>query len=165
MRIERLFAGLNISAMGLSAQRKRMNAIASNMANAETTRTEDGEPYRRKIVSLSAAPGTSFGSVLEATGERLSTTDARHFAVGFEATGDPDNVPGGVEAKESADPSPFRVIYDPSHPDADKDGYVKMPNVNVVTEMVDMISASRAYEANVTSVNAMKQISKDALDI
>ncbi len=165
MRIERLFAGLNISAMGLSAQRKRMNAIASNMANAETTRTEDGEPYRRKIVSLNTAPGTSFGSVLEATGERLATTDTRHFAVGFEQVGSSDNVPGGVEAKESSDPSPFRVVYDPSHPDADKDGYVKMPNVNVVTEMVDMISASRAYEANVTSVNSMKQISKDALEI
>ncbi len=165
MKIERLFSGLNISAMGLTAQRKRMNAIAGNMANAETTKTEDGEPYRRRIVRLSAGPGHAFANLLQSVSSRLSTTDARHFAVGEEATTASEVIPGGVESQEVVDPSPFRVVYDPSHPDADKDGYVKMPNVNVVTEMVDMISASRAYEANVTAVNSMKQISKDALDI
>ena len=165
MKIDRMFSGLNISSMGMSAQRKRMNAIASNMANAETTRTDNGGPYQRKVVSLRAAASRSFGSLMTAIGSQLATTDERHFGTGIEPAASPGAVPAGVDAQEKVDPSAFRMVYDPSHPDADKDGYVKMPNVNVVTEMVDMISATRSYEANVTAVNATKQISRDALEI
>jgi flagellar basal-body rod protein FlgC len=165
MKIDRMFAGLNISSMGMTAQRKRMNAIASNMANAETTKTEDGGPYQRKVISLRAAASRSFASLMTAVGSPLATTDERHFETGLEPTGTSTAIPAGVDAAEQKDPSAFRMVYDPSHPDADKDGYVKMPNVNVVTEMVDMISATRSYEANVTAVGATKQMSRDALEI
>jgi flagellar basal-body rod protein FlgC len=165
MKIDRLFAGLNISATGLSAQRKRMEAIATNLANAETTRTEAGEPYRRKVVSLRAAAAQSFSGMLNAIGERLATTDSKHFQTGIVPTGGGESASTGVDTNETADKSPFRLVYDPSHPDADEKGFVQMPNVNIVTEMVDMISASRSYEANVTAANAQKQMSKDALEI
>jgi flagellar basal-body rod protein FlgC len=165
MKIEKLFAGLNISALGLTAQRKRMNAIANNMANAETTRTEEGGPYKRKIVLLKTRAQQSFASTLKSFGTKLTATSQAHFSDVSEDGGTPDSVGGGVQSLEQEDNSPFRMIYDPSHPDADENGYVKMPNVNVVTEMVDMISASRAYEANVIAVNAAKTIAKDALEI
>ncbi|MCX6135337.1 MAG: flagellar basal body rod protein FlgC [Ignavibacteriales bacterium] len=165
MKIDGMFSGLNISASGLSAQRKRMNAIASNVANAETTRTEDGGPYRRKIVLLHSKLQETFGSMMKNAGGRLTATDGAHFS-----EGEGESMQGGasapaVDAAESFDSSPFRSVYDPSHPDADESGYVKMPNVNVVTEMVDMISASRSYEANVTAVNAAKTMAKDSLEI
>ena len=165
MRIDKLFSGLSISAMGLTAQRKKMNAIASNMANVETTRTEDGGPYRRKVVTQHSVGAQTFASVLGATGESLVTTNERHIAANAFSESDPDTVSGGVMAQESMDNTPFRMVYDPSHPDADETGYVKMPNVNIVGEMVDMLSASRAYEANVTAANAAKSIAKDALEI
>lgn len=165
MKIERLFAGLNISALGLTAQRKRMNIIANNMANAETTRTEEGGPYKRKIVLLKANAQQSFISALKSFGTKLTATSQAHFSNISEESGTPDSFGGGVQSLEKEDNTPFKMTYDPSHPDADENGYVKMPNVNVVTEMVDMISASRAYEANVTAVNAAKTIAKDALEI
>lgn len=168
MKIEKLFAGLNISALGLTAQRKRMNVIANNMANAETTRTEEGGPYKRKIVLLKANAQPAAGgfiSALKSFGTKLTATSQAHFSNISEESGTPDSFGGGVQSLEKEDNTPFKMIYDPSHPDTDENGYVKMPNVNVVTEMVDMISASRAYEANVTAVNAAKTIAKDALEI
>ena len=165
MKIDGMFSGLNISASGLSAQRKRMNAIASNVANAETTRTEDGGPYRRKIVELHSKVQETFGKVMRNAGLHLSATDGAHFAEGDNESVEPGVSAPSVAAAESIDPSPFRSVYDPSHPDADESGYVQMPNVNVVTEMVDMISASRSYEANVTAVNAAKTMAKDSLEI
>ena len=164
MKINKLFAGLNISAMGLSAQRKKMNAIASNMANAETTKTEDGQPYRRKIVTFQATGRQSFSHVLRSSDSALSITDPGHIKQGF-STAEEETVPGGVATKETDDTAPFKEMYDPSHPDADANGYVKLPNVNIVSEMVDMVSASRAYEANVTAVTAAKSIAKDSLEI
>lgn len=164
MKIERLFAGLNISALGLTAQRKRMNVIANNMANAETTRTEGGGPYKRKVVLLKTSVQRSFASTLKSFGAKLTATSQAHFSDVSEESGTPDSF-SGVQSLEKEDNTPFKMIYDPSHPDADENGYVKMPNVNVVTEMVDMISASRAYEANVTAANAAKTIAKDALEI
>jgi flagellar basal-body rod protein FlgC len=165
MKIGGMFSGLNISASGLSAQRKRMNAIASNVANAETTRTEDGGPYRRKIVRLHSKMQETFGKIMKNAGSPLATTDEAHFAAGAIETMEGGASAPAVGADESIDSSPFRSVYDPSHPDADESGYVKMPNVNVVTEMVDMISASRSYEANVTAVNAAKTMAKDSLEI
>jgi flagellar basal-body rod protein FlgC len=160
MNIDKLFSGLNVSALGLSAQRKRMNAIANNIANAETTRTEGGGPYRRKAVSIESASSTSFA---EALGESSGTSRGGAFPFGI--SGYAEELPGGVMAREEEDMSGFKLIHDPTHPDADENGYVKMPNVNVVTEMVDMMSASRAYEANVTAINAQKQMAKDSLEI
>lgn len=166
MKIERLFAALNISAWGMSAQRKRMNAIATNIANAETTRTEDGLPYRRKVVSMHSASQMDFETIVsqKAASVNLEATQPGHFG-GDVSFRNVQSLPGAVEAQESEDASDFKLVHDPAHPDADENGYVRMPNVNIVTEMVDMMSASRAYEANITVLNAQKQMAKDALEI
>ncbi len=166
MKIEKLFAGLTISAWGMSAQRKRMNAIANNIANAETTRTEDGTPYRRKIVRMQSAEEQSFeAAVAHSSGLRMEATQPGHFTGGEASFREVQTLPGSVEAQEAEDTSDFKLVHDPHHPDADENGYVKMPNVNIVTEMVDMMSASRAYEANITVLNAHKAMAKDTLEI
>ncbi|ABR30980.1 flagellar basal body rod protein FlgC [Thermosipho melanesiensis] len=129
---------MTIAATGMSAQRLRIDVITNNLANSETTRTEKGEPYRRKV--------PVFQELLRNVRGRLEN--------------------GGVVVKEIyEDQSPFRVVYDPTHPDADENGYVKLPNVNVVREMVDMINAQRAYEANVTAFNTTKAMINSALQI
>ena len=165
MNIDRFFSGLNISALGLSAQRKKMNAIAENIANAETTRTEKGGPYTRKLVLMHEQAQGSFATTLQTESYNLKATDENHFS-STQLEGDEIHTSiSGVNAEESTDPSPFKMVYDPSHPDANDDGYVQMPNVNVVNEMVDMISATRSYEANVTAINASKTMAKDSLEI
>lgn len=130
-----LFSALRISASGLSAERLRMDTISSNIANANTTRGADGKPYIRKVAVFQ---------------ENLDS--ARGFN-GVKAV--------GIEE----DKSPLRKEYDPSHPDADADGYVTMPNVNILNEMADMIASSRAYEANVDTLNAGKSMFMKALEI
>jgi flagellar basal-body rod protein FlgC len=131
-----MFDALSISSTGMSAERLRMDVIAENLANAETTRTPEGGPYRRQEVVLEQA-SPSFGEVL-----------------------------GGVRvAGIVSDSSPARRVYDPGHPDADKQGYVTLPNVNPVTEMTDLIDASRAYEANVTAMQSAKQMFSKTLDL
>jgi flagellar basal-body rod protein FlgC len=145
-----LFDALGISASGLTAERMRMDVTAENLANAQTTRTADGGPYRRKEVVLreAAAQGGFAG--------RLAT------AMGSAGSGRP----GGVEVAEVAvDAAAPRQVHDPGHPDADANGYVAMPNVDSVAEMVDLIAASRAYEANVTAMNAAKQMYTKTLDL
>lgn len=133
-------AGFNIAASGLSAQRARLNVVSSNLANAETTRTEEGGPYIRKQAIF-------------------QTKNA-----GFED--EMDQAMQGVEMTEIADDqTPTRWVWDPGHPDANAEGYVEYPNVNVVEEMADMIVASRSYEANVTSFQTLKQMAQRALQI
>jgi flagellar basal-body rod protein FlgC len=164
MKIERMFGALNISAFGLSAQRKKMNAIASNLANAETTRTDTGGPYRRKMVTFKERVAQAFSSGGRTTGLPLAATRSGHLPATepFGAAGGRDP---GIEAVEKQDGAPPRMVYDPGHPDADANGYVAMPNVNVVTEMVGMISATRAFEANVVAINAAKAMAKESLEI
>lgn len=143
-----LFDAIDISASGLTAQRLRMNVTAENLANAQTTRGEDGGAYRRKNVVLQEASGAggNFGGALTS-------------AIGG---GDP----AGVEAVAIVpDTTPPRRVYDPGHPDADADGYVEMPNVNPVTEMVDLIDSSRAYEANVTALETAKDSFSKTLEL
>ncbi len=164
MRIDKLFAGLNISAFGLSAQRKKMNAIASNIANAETTKAENGEPYKRKIVTMEAKPPQLFTRVLTSVETGLATTNSKHFKGSVDAKAI-EQLPAGVQVKELEDSTEFKVVYDPTHPAADENGYVRTPNVNIVAEMVEMVNTTRAYEANVTAVNAAKTMAKDALEI
>lgn len=133
------FSSFDISASGISAQRTRMDVIANNIANADSTRTAEGGPYRRQRVT--------FQSVYDQ-------------AMGNKA------LPSGVAVQSvSEDPTDYRMVYDPGHPDADATGYVKMPNVNVVEEMVDMISATRAYEANVTAMNATKSMIASGIEL
>jgi flagellar basal-body rod protein FlgC len=131
-----MFDSLNVSASGMTATQLWMDVVSSNLANADSTRAANGQPYRRKEIVLSeAAP--SFGEVL-----------------------------GGVQVDGIAnDPSPLRQVYDPGNPEANKQGYVAMPNVNPVTEMVDLISASRGYESNVTAMNAAKQMFSKTFDL
>ena len=144
-----LFGGLDISASALTAQRLRMDVTAENLANAQTTKGADGQPYRRKEVTLQEIPSGGFGSQLSA------------------AMGAGGNAPaGGVEvAGISQDQTAGKLVYDPSNPDANGQGYVQMPNVDTVTEMTDLIDAQRAYEANVTAMNATKQMFTKTLDL
>ncbi len=165
MKIEKLFTAFNISAMGLSAQRKKMTAIAENIANVETTKTENGTPYKRKVVLMRASPEKSFALVLRRETIGLETTNEKHFDSNGAEFIENENTVRGVKTEIVEDNSPERLVYNPEHPDADENGYVHMPNVNIIVEMVDMISATRAYEANVTAFNASKNIAKDALEI
>ncbi len=137
---------LHISSSGLRAQRVRMNVISSNLANASTTRTPQGGPYRRKDVVFAAHQGSkSFRNVLESQMER-QLSEVR--------------VAGII-----TDPRPAQLKYDPQHPDANEHGYVAMPNVNIVEEMVNMISATRSYEASVAAISATKSMALKALAI
>jgi len=144
-----LFGGLEISASGLTAERLRMDVSAENLANAQTTRGTDGQPYRRKEVVLQEAAG-SFGASLSAA-----------MGVGKGTEGGGVQVAGVVQDTTT----PLKRVYDPGHPDADAQGYVSMPNVDTVTEMVDLISAQRAYEANVTAMQAAKQMFSRTLEL
>ena len=146
-----MFDALNVSATGLTAERLRMDVTAENLANAQTTRGADGQPYRRKEVVLAEVQSGGFGSQL-----------AKAIGAGS-ASG---SQPGGVEVSGiTQDQTPGKLVYDPGHPDADAKGYVRMPNVDTVAEMVDLISASRAYEANVTAMNSAKQMFSKTLDL
>ncbi|MGB2711062.1 MAG: flagellar basal body rod protein FlgC [Conexibacter sp.] len=145
-----LFDAIDIAGSGLSAERLRMDVTAGNLANAQTTRGADGQPYHRREVVLQEASGASFGSVLSGA---IAGTSATQAPVGVQ-------VAGVVE-----DSDPLRRVYDPGHPDADAQGYVSLPNVNPVTEMVDLISASRAYEANVTAMQTAKTLFTKTLEL
>ena len=144
-----VFSAINASASGLTAQRLRMDTISENIANANTTRTKTGGPYRRKTVVFEGS-NDSFASVLN--------TESRSLVNG-------DGASGVKVAKIVEDLTPFKKIYDPTNPDADEDGNVSSPNVDVLTEMVNMISATRSYEANVTALNASKGMAIKALEI
>lgn len=165
MEISPLFSAMDVSASGLSAQRKRMNTIAENIANVETTHTAEGGPYRRQQTVLNH--DQQFSDELAAAGlehDKLVRDDANHLR-GRESEPPEDYQFGGVKANIVRDPSPFREVYDPEHPDADENGMVKLPNVDIVQEMTELISASRAYEANVTTFNASKGMMKKALEL
>ncbi|MBK6766424.1 MAG: flagellar basal body rod protein FlgC [bacterium] len=162
MEIHPLFSGMNSSTSGMTAQRKRMNAIAENIANIETTRTDEGGPYRRKATVL--AEDQRFEVALDnSTHGKLARSDENHmFGRNEDKILSPLN---GVKANIEEDPSAFREVYDPDHPDADENGIVKLPNVDLVQEMTDLISASRAFEANVTAFNATKSMMKKAIEL
>ena len=147
MRIKSLFTTMDISAQGLSVQRTKMNTIAENIANAETTRTENGDPYRRKIVQLKSGDKEhKFSDYYKPNNIKMEETQNTHMPDQKFRYLDED-LPVGVHVSDIIkDPSAFKMIYDPAHPDANEKGYVAMPNVNIVQEMVEMISASRSYE-------------------
>ena len=147
-----MFAGFNIAATGLTAQRLRMDVISNNIANATTTRTPEGGAYRRRraiFAPMNIRP--DYKSPL--VPERIESGLGRGVRV----------------VKIEEDSTPFRLVYDPSHPDAiqigPRQGYVEMPNVTVVTEMTDLISASRSYEANITMINSERTLFNRALEI
>ena len=163
-----MFSGLSISASGLRAQRVRQNVISSNLANAETTRTKEGGPYKRQFVILRENPkDPDQRFVFGAPRMQGFTTHDNHIPIpapGFPI--DKDHIGSGVEvASIEQDQTPAKLVYDPSHPDANAQGYVAMPNVNVVQEMTDMITATRSYEASVTAMNSTKSMLMKALEI
>jgi flagellar basal-body rod protein FlgC len=137
-----LSSAINASASALSAERTRIEAAVSNMANAESTRGPDGQPYRRRDVLLAADHASSFDRALGNAG-----------AVGV-------RVAGVVE-----DQAPFRTRYEPSHPDADAQGFVKLPNIDPQNEMVDLIGATRAYQANLTAIGLIRDLVQKALEL
>lgn len=150
-----MFDSMQISASGLTAERMRMDVIAQNLANANSTTGPDGQPYRRHEVQ--------FQAVMEGSDSITPSVNARDIALGRSNTSD---VGAGVRVVGiTEDQSPLRSVYDPSNPDADANGYIYMPNVNPTTEMVDMMTATRAYEANLTAMNAAKNMALKALDI
>lgn len=165
---EGLFASIRTSASGLRGQRTKMDVVARNLANAETTRTEDGTPYRRQRAIFEQVLGDKVRRHQQSPGlhgdSRLNRTHPGHMT---ETKHSSELVGGGVSSEVSVAPdaSEFRVVFDPGHPDSDEAGYVLMPNVNPITEMVDMITASRAYEANISAVQAAKDMFNDALKI
>ena len=130
-----VFSGMRISASGLSAERMRMDVISSNVANVKTTRTEDGGAYRRKVATFA-----------ENYDKKLGMLGVKTVSI-------------------EEDKTPLNRVYEPTHPDADEEGYVDLPNVNVVEEMVDMIAASRAYEANATVAENVKTMMQSAMNI
>lgn len=145
-----LFNGLNISSSALTTQRLRMDVVSSNIANANSTRAEfengEWQPYRRKMVELQPKEN-QFDSYLDK-------------AMGKSSGG------GGVKVNEiTEDQTPFKMIYNPDHPDSNEDGYVQMPNVDPLKEMVDLMGATRSYEANVTAFNATKSMMMKALEL
>ena len=132
-----MLSSFEISAQGLMAQRRRIEVVANNLANVNTTRTPEGTPFRRQLTVM--------------LGERLRADR-------------PDS--GGVRVVGVVDdPSPFPQVYNPGHPDANADGYVAMPNVNPISETVDMLAAARAYEANITALNAVKRLLQQAVSL
>jgi len=138
-------SSMNISASALTATRLRMDVIAENIANIDTTRTESGDPYRRKYVVFQERKGD------------------RSFASFFNRA---RQAPGGVRVLHiGQDMSEFKLDYNPTHPDADENGYVRLPNVEVVQEMTDMMAAYRSYEANITALNAFKDMAVKTLEI
>src|SRR5215471_18999859 len=139
------FDSIDIAATGLTAQRLRMDVTAENLANADTTRTATGGPYQRQEVILQQVGG--FGATLAGA---MGTSPA----------------PGGVQVAGIVnDPTPDKLVYDPSNPDANAQGYVRMPNVNSVTEMTDLIDESRSYEADVTAMQTAKTMYSKTLDL
>lgn len=140
-------SAMNISASGLTAQRVRLDTIAENISNSNTTRTENGEAYRRKMVVFEPIKQSGFRNVLARTSGGASQTQ------------------GVIASQIIEDESDFKTVYDPSHPDADENGYVKYPNVDLLKETIDSMEASRAYDANVTAFNAIKEMATKGLEI
>src|SRR6185437_3279821 len=148
-----LFDALNVSGSGLSAERLRMDVVAENLANAQTTKDANGQPYKRKEVVLQEIGGGGFGAQLAG-------------AMGARAAASSDSSAGGVQvAGIVQDSTPGKQVYDPGHPAANAQGYVTMPNVDPVTEMVDLITASRSYESDVTAMQTAKQMFTKTLDL
>ena len=144
-----LYDSIEVSASGLSAERLAMDVIANNIANVNTTRTAEGGPFKRQLVVFS---------------QKTEAPDAT--AAQPDGSADPGASRAGVDVSAIVnDQAPDRLVYDPSHPDADVNGYVHMPNIDIVKEMVDMMAASRAYEANVTAIQEARAMGNATMNV
>jgi len=169
-----MFRTLKIASSGLSAQRLRMDTIATNIANAETTRTEGGGPYRRRVVEMQAADARGFGQVLAAAANGAPAGAPAGVSTTAGATPTDEPIEPGTAASDhggvqvtaiNEDPTEGPLVYDPSHPDANIDGYVRYPNVRVTDEIVDLMDAKRLFEANATVFQTAKAMLRRAIDI
>lgn len=160
-----LFASIRISSTGLTAQRQRMNAISENLANANTTKTPEGGPYKRKMVRFRQALQEAVGSggASESRG-RVAISHPMHRSRSTTPLSGTKTY-AGVAVDIVRDPAPPEMIYEPNHPDADENGYVAMPRIDTIVEMVDLISATRAFEANISAIDAAKDIARKSLEI
>jgi flagellar basal-body rod protein FlgC len=159
--------GLSISSKGMSIQRRKMDLISQNIANADNVRTENGESYKRKFLKVEADQN-QFMSDLQMEGQalKIQTTNKDHISVpqnpkDFSIT----SGMGEISMKEETDAKQGDMIYMPENPEANSEGYVEMSNVNIINEMVDMIAATRSYEANLQALNSAKTMAKDSLEI
>jgi len=161
-----LFSSLKISGSGLSVFRRKMNVAAENLANAETTKTDAGGPYKKKVLQISAKPTAEpFAKELRAARVVLSQTDNRHLSENAVSLNKVENIAQATSEEYVDRNDQPRMVYDPSHPDADEDGFVAMPNVDPLIEMVEMMTASRSYEANLSALQTTKTMTSKALDI
>lgn len=161
-----LFRAIDVSASGLSLQRRRMDVVAENIANAETTRTEQGGPYRRKRVVVSeTVEKVPFKNELNRARIGLARTNPGHRFGRLRVSSRGIDISKVDGAEKQISPDKFRLVHDPDHPDADEQGFVKMPDIELVNEMVDMITSTRAYEANTMAISAAKEMARNALDI
>ncbi|MBK9248594.1 MAG: flagellar basal body rod protein FlgC [Ignavibacteria bacterium] len=160
--MENIFSTFAISGQGLSVQRQRLSAVANNIANANTTKSSDGKPYQREVIVARGATRSPFDHALQEQ-ITMSGTSAFHAPNTRLDSNNPNaQIVTGTSVRDMSAP---RKIYDPAHPDANTEGYVEMPNVNIVTEMVEMISAQRSFEANTGVIASVKNIAKDSLEI
>lgn len=159
---ESLFSTFAISGQGMSVQRKRLSAVANNIANANTTRTEDGGPYRREVVIVRGEKQQPFLRELSEQIGLRGGEESHLPSFGDQGLRRPVSALKSISSRDSSEP---RQVYDPAHPDANEEGYVAMPNINIVTEMVEMISAQRAFEANTSVISAAKNMARDSLEI
>jgi flagellar basal-body rod protein FlgC len=159
---ENIFSTFDISGQGMSVQRMKLASVSRNIANVNTTKGTDGRPYQREVVVVRPIKASPFESEL---GDQIQIyrTDANHSSNLFQSTYPPDNQI--LNAKTVRDATPPRLVYDPHHPDANPEGYVEMPNINIVTEMVEMITAQRGFEANTGVVESAKNIARYSLEI
>jgi flagellar basal-body rod protein FlgC len=165
MKISGKMPGFDISAQGLSIQRKRMNLIAENIAKANAVRDVNGQPYQRKMLVVQQKQDLLQNTVgFNGTTLKLKSNNKNHIPFPKIELGNKNKLKN-VMMKEISDKTEGEITYMPDHPNADENGYVQMSNVNTVTEMVDMIAATRSYEANLTALNSSKQMIKDTLEI
>jgi flagellar basal-body rod protein FlgC len=147
-----MYSSIEVSASGLSAERLAMDVIANNLANVNTTRTPEGGAFKRQLVIFAQ--------------KQEASSDTTFDPIDPNGDNDPGKAMAGVQAVGIVnDPGPDRLVYNPTHPDADANGYVHMPNIDVVKEMVDMIAASRAYQANVTAIQESRSMGSAALNL
>lgn len=159
---ENLFSTFNISGQGMSVQRMRLSAVAKNIANVNTTKSTDGRPYQREVVLVREIKGSPFEDELEDQ-IAISRTSPEHAPNANPGTYPPNY--DVLKSKTVRDASPPRLVYEPYHPEADEAGYVKYPNINVVTEMVEMMTAQRAFESNTQVVDSVKNVARYSLEI
>ncbi|MCF7802834.1 MAG: flagellar basal body rod protein FlgC [Candidatus Marinimicrobia bacterium] len=166
MKLNSLFRGIDISATALRAHRRGMEIVSENIANVNTTRTKDGTPYQKQTPIYTELDATSFKAVMADTVSRVVGTRSGHIRGSNTGSLPSEEGTDGVEvtALRPADQE-YRLVYEPSHPDADQQGYVRFPKINILEEMVQLMNISRSFEASVTAMNAAKEMSQKALEI